>query len=133
MIEWDGLHLEAIAKRLVIARERLDLSQGAVARALGISRPTISWLESGAQHLRVADLLRLCELYSVDPQVILRPGYDPWPVAVVCKPREVAADDELRFKCLSCEGKGHFTKEGKPTRAKGAMPCTICGGKGMLA
>lgn len=65
-----------IRLRLIQARERAKWSQGAVAKILGIHRPTISWIESGKQRLTVDLLLAFCELYQVDPAQVLRRGYD---------------------------------------------------------
>lgn len=70
----DRQRLIVIRLRLIYAREKAKLSQGEAAAMLGMHRPTLSYVESGVQRLRVDMLLALCELYRADPGWVLRPG-----------------------------------------------------------
>jgi len=57
---------KSIAARLKWAREQAGLSQGQVAKHLGMHRPTISQIESGDRKVRVDELDRFAEIYGVD-------------------------------------------------------------------
>lgn len=47
------------------ARERAGLSQGAVARRLGMHRPSITWIESGERNVLAVELVVFARLYGV--------------------------------------------------------------------
>lgn len=55
----------AIATRLRAAREQAGLSQGQVAKILGIQRPSISEIEAGRRKVSAEELTRLAEIYNV--------------------------------------------------------------------
>lgn len=54
-----------IAKRIRAAREMAGLSQGQVAKLLGLHRPSISEIEAGNRRVSADELLRLAELFDV--------------------------------------------------------------------
>jgi transcriptional regulator with XRE-family HTH domain len=54
---------EDIGRRLREARESLGLSQSAVARAVGIPRPSVSELEAGRRRVAVTELAQMAQLY----------------------------------------------------------------------
>lgn len=54
---------EQIAQRLREVREYLGLSQGLVADAVGIPRPSISMMESGQRKVSADELRKLAKLY----------------------------------------------------------------------
>ncbi len=54
-----------IGERLRWAREQAGLSQGQVARFLGMHRPTISQIEAGQRALRADEVGQFAELYDV--------------------------------------------------------------------
>ncbi len=54
---------EQIAQRLREAREYLGLSQGIVANAIGVPRPSISMMESGQRKVSADELRKLAKLY----------------------------------------------------------------------
>jgi transcriptional regulator with XRE-family HTH domain len=56
---------EAIAKRLRLAREQAGLSQGQVARLLGLHRPTITEAEAGRRNVTAEELVKLSDVYGV--------------------------------------------------------------------
>lgn len=56
----------ALAERLRMAREMAGLSQGQVAKALGLHRPSISEMEAGRRRVSAEELAKLAELYVVD-------------------------------------------------------------------
>ena len=55
-----------IGERLRLARERAGLSQGQVAKMLGLHRPSVTELESGRRKLSAVELGQLARIYSVD-------------------------------------------------------------------
>lgn len=61
-----------IAGRLRTAREAAGLSQGQVARRLGLHRPTISEIEAGRRRVSVEELDAISHLYGVESAWILR-------------------------------------------------------------
>lgn len=54
---------EQIAQRLREAREYLGLSQGVVADAVGVPRPSISMMESSQRKVSADELRKLAKLY----------------------------------------------------------------------
>lgn len=55
-----------MAERLRQARELSGLSQGQVAKRLGIHRPSVSEIEAGRRKVSAEELTELAELYAVD-------------------------------------------------------------------
>ncbi len=55
----------AIATRLRAAREQAGLSQGQVAKLLGMQRPSISEIEAGRRRVSAEELTQLAEIYDV--------------------------------------------------------------------
>lgn len=56
----------ALAERLRMAREMAGLSQGQVANALGLHRPSVSEMEAGRRRISAEELAKLADLYVVD-------------------------------------------------------------------
>jgi transcriptional regulator with XRE-family HTH domain len=56
----------AIAGRLRMAREMAGLTQGQVAKMLGLHRPSISEAEAGRRRVSADELARLAEIYAVN-------------------------------------------------------------------
>lgn len=65
MVGKDGATREAIAARVRTARELAGLSQGQVARLLGLHRPTVSEIEAGRRSIKAEELGELAQLYGV--------------------------------------------------------------------
>jgi transcriptional regulator with XRE-family HTH domain len=57
---------EEIAGRLRMARESAGLSQGQVAKRLGMHRPTISEIEAGRRRVSGEEIAAFGKLYGVD-------------------------------------------------------------------
>jgi len=55
----------AIAARARTAREMAGLSQGQVAKLLGLHRPSVSEIEAGRRRISADELARLAEIYGV--------------------------------------------------------------------
>ncbi len=55
----------AIATRLRAARENAGLSQGQVAKLLGIHRPTVSEIEAGHRKVSAEELSQFAKVYDV--------------------------------------------------------------------
>ncbi len=56
----------ALAERLRTAREMAGLSQGQVAKTLGLHRPSVSEIEAGRRRVSAQELAELADLYAVD-------------------------------------------------------------------
>lgn len=56
----------ALAERLRTAREMAGLSQGQVAKKLGLHRPSVSEMEAGRRRVSAEELTELADLYAVD-------------------------------------------------------------------
>jgi transcriptional regulator with XRE-family HTH domain len=56
----------AVASRLRLAREMAGLSQGQVAKMLGLHRPSISELEAGRRKVTAEELTELARIYGID-------------------------------------------------------------------
>lgn len=57
--------MSSVAERLRIAREQAGLSQGQVARILGLHRPTISEIEAGRRRVTAEETATFARLYEV--------------------------------------------------------------------
>lgn len=57
---------EAIAQRLRVAREMAGLSQGQVARLIGIHRPSVSEAEAGRRRVPAEELSEYSRIYGVN-------------------------------------------------------------------
>lgn len=55
----------AIAKRLRAAREHAGLSQGQVAKLLGLHRPSVTEAEAGRRSVTAEELAKLADVYGV--------------------------------------------------------------------
>lgn len=56
----------ALGERLRTAREMAGLSQGQVAKRLGLHRPSVSEMEAGRRRVSAEELADLADLYAVD-------------------------------------------------------------------
>lgn len=67
----------AIASRLRLARERAGLSQGQVAKILGMHRPTISEIEATRRSVTAEELAQFAEIYAVTVNWLTSQPQDP--------------------------------------------------------
>lgn len=81
-----------LAERLRTARELAGLSQGQVAKRLGIHRPSVSEIEAGRRKISAEELTALADLYAVDLS---------WLAGVEADPDEHQARVELAARELS--------------------------------
>ena len=65
MTETESAKRAIIAERLKEARKLAGVSQGHVAKILGLHRPSISEIEAGNRRVSAAELARLAEIYDV--------------------------------------------------------------------
>jgi transcriptional regulator with XRE-family HTH domain len=65
MTEIDPARRGQIAERLKEARKLAGLSQGHVAKILGLHRPSVSEMEAGNRRVSADELARLAEIYDV--------------------------------------------------------------------
>ena len=54
-----------IASRLTLARKHAGLSQGQVAKMMGLHRPSISEIEAGRRNVSSEELVKFAKIYSV--------------------------------------------------------------------
>ena len=64
------------ASRLRLAREMAGLSQGQVAKMLGLHRPSISEAEAGRRRVSSEELVELARIYGVSVDWLLGEGAD---------------------------------------------------------
>jgi transcriptional regulator with XRE-family HTH domain len=86
----------AIPARLRAARENAGLSQGQVAKLMGLHRPSISELEAGNRRVSAEELARLAELYDVKVAWVL--GETPERVASDDPKLQLAARELSKLK-----------------------------------
>ncbi len=65
-----------IAERLKEARKLAGLSQGQVAKILGLHRPSVSEMEAGNRRVSADELARLAEIYDVGVAWLLGEALD---------------------------------------------------------
>src|SRR5258708_397633 len=71
----DAEHKRAIiASRIREARKAAGLSQGQVARLLGLQRPSVSEMEAGNRRVSADEITRLAELFDVRSSWLLGEG-----------------------------------------------------------
>jgi len=63
-----------VGARLRAARRRTVLTQDALARQVGVSRPSVSSIEAGRQTITLALFLSLCDALGADPAELLGPA-----------------------------------------------------------
>src|SRR5207247_3909646 len=65
-----------VASRIREARKAAGLSQGQVARLLGLQRPSVSEMEAGNRRVSGEEISRLADLFDVSPSWLLGKGAD---------------------------------------------------------
>lgn len=65
MNDTEGAKRALIAERLKEARKLAGVSQGHVAKILGLHRPSITEIEAGNRRVAADELVRLAEIYDV--------------------------------------------------------------------
>ena len=63
-----------VATRIREARKAAGLSQGQVAKMLGLQRPSVSEMEAGNRRVSADEIARLAELFDVSPGWLLGEG-----------------------------------------------------------
>lgn len=63
--------MSGVAGRLRLARDQAGLSQGQVARLLGMHRPTISEIEAGRRRVTAEEIGRFADTYDVSTNWLL--------------------------------------------------------------
>lgn len=85
-----------IAERLKEARKLAGVSQGYVAKALGLHRPSVSEIEAGNRRVSAHELARLAEIYDVDVAWLL--GEAPETLDAQDPRLELAARELVKLK-----------------------------------
>lgn len=71
MTEAKATERKLLADRLKEARKLAGISQGNVARIIGLHRPTISEIEAGNRRVSAGELARLADVYDVSVSWLL--------------------------------------------------------------
>ena len=79
-----------ISIRLRAAREQAGLSQGQVAKLLGLQRPSISELEAGRRKVSAEEVTRFADIYNVSVSWIMKEESEVPDPAVELAARELA-------------------------------------------
>ena len=85
-----------IAERLKEARKLAGLSQGRVAKILGLHRPSVSEMEAGNRRVSADELARLAEMYDVSVAWLL--GEAPETIDTQDPRLELAARELTKLK-----------------------------------
>ena len=85
-----------IAERLKEARKLAGLSQGHVARMLGLHRPSVTEMEAGKRRVSADELARLAEIYDVSVAWLL--GEAPETLDAQDPRLELAARELVKLK-----------------------------------
>jgi transcriptional regulator with XRE-family HTH domain len=80
----------AIADRLRLSREHAGLSQGQVAKLLGLHRPAISEIEAGRRRVSAEEVAKLASIYDVSVLWLTRAESEVPDPAVELAARELA-------------------------------------------
>ena len=107
---------DQIAGRLRTAREAAGLTQGQVAKLLGLHRPTVSEIEAGRRRVSGEELVQFAEMYGVSVEWITTPSEasDPSEERILLAARELSKmKDQDLDKLLSLLKMLRKTKEPK--------------------
>ena len=67
-----------LGETLMRVRRGAGVTQGEMARMLGLSRPTLNRLESASQNATLRTLAQLCRALRCEPGDLFRPGQVHW-------------------------------------------------------
>lgn len=85
-----------LVERLKEARKLAGLSQGQVAKILGLHRPSVSEMEAGNRRVSATELARLAEIYDVSVAWLL--GEAPYTLEAQDPRLELAARELTKLK-----------------------------------
>ncbi len=97
--------LHAIGNKLLTIRKRMGMTQAEVAEAAGLSDRTYADIERGTVNMRIATILRICNVLHVTPDEVLTEENvsltsrqeELWERLNACNPR----DREIALQILS--------------------------------
>ena len=96
MIDAKATERKLLADRLKEARKLAGISQGNVARIIGLHRPTISEIEAGNRRVSASELARLAQVYDVSVSWLL--GQPPESIDPQDPRLELAARELTKLK-----------------------------------
>ena len=96
MIDAKATERKLLAERLKEARKLAGISQGNVARIMGLHRPTISEIETGNRRVSADELARLARVYDVSVSWLL--GQTPETIDPQDPRLELAARELTKLK-----------------------------------
>lgn len=83
-------HESDLSARLKLAREQAGLSQGQIAKMMGLHRPTISEIEAGRRKVTSDELVEFANYYGVSTQWLLNENQPDENPAVELAARELS-------------------------------------------
>ena len=90
-----GREQEKLARRVKELREKSGISQEKLSDLLGVSRPTISQIESGQRKISADELIKLAGIFHIPLEEFLDPGKEP---KVVLEKKENTIGPKLEFR-----------------------------------
>ena len=96
MTNLDSAKRAQVAERLKEARKLAGLSQGHVAKMLGLHRPSVTEMEAGKRRVSAEELARLAEIYDVNVAWLL--GKAPETLDAQDPRLELAARELVKLK-----------------------------------
>lgn len=96
MNDTEAARLPLLVERLKEARKLAGLSQGQVAKILGLHRPSVSEMEAGNRRISATEVARLAEIYDVSVAWLL--GEAPYTLDAQDPRLELAARELTKLK-----------------------------------
>ena len=89
-----------IGMRIRQARERLSLTQDAVAAHLGVTRPVISNIENGQRRVNLPELEKLATLFGYPATHFFAVAENSDSVTALFRSKDISEDDRLKLSWL---------------------------------
>lgn len=95
MLAW-----QKVGQRIRTVREQLGLTQDAVAKHLGVTRPVVTNIEQGKRPLNLEELGKLADLFGYPPSYFLAEGEAQDPVEVIFRSQGLDEQDRVKLSWL---------------------------------
>jgi len=96
MVTW-----KQAGQRIREVREQVGLTQEAVAKHLGVTRPVVTNIEQGKRPLNLEELEKLADLLGYPPSYFLRAGDVQDAVEVIFRSQGLEEDDLMKLSWLN--------------------------------
>lgn len=68
----DYINKKAFGRRVAFCRTRLGLTINKARKQIGVASTTLSHIENGDQAMRIKNLVAICNVYDVSPDILLQ-------------------------------------------------------------